>query len=929
MHKPEPLLLLPAPQPAGATNTATELPLSECAVIAAAESPLAPPVRSVCLPGLPIASSMPQHAGAVHICRLNGQWLSREHWHWAMEPGDVIEWYEVAGNRNTLRSVLQIAIAVASIYYPPLFFAAGSWQAAAAAVAITVVGNLAINALLPLQQQGQQSGDQPSPTYNTSLAGNAARLYQPIPKLCGTHLFYPPFAGQPYFEFSDNDQYYRAVFCVGIGEHDIVRQMIDDTDVNRFSDVLVARYLPPGVAPLDVLPNVVTAPEVSGAEMLSGVYIGGYAASGPRSTASHIGVDVIAPRGLSNLAVSWRVEYRPIDDFGAALSSWTLLATESRTANTNTAQRWSNKYALPAVARCEVRVLRTDAKNTDPAVAHEIQWAGLRAYLSNAAPLNPHAAHYELVMRASEQLSGLAQRRFALVATGKARIWSKSGGWTSPVSTRNPFWWLADLWTSTTWGEGLPDDRIDLMTIYRLALQADQRQDRFDYVFDTTMDAWEAAQLIARAGRARVFRRAGAIRSVARDELDTLPVTALTARNCAPGSMSLTETMRTRESPDGVILEYFDNRAWDWREILEPLPGVSEVTKPVIIRLPGVTGLTHARREAKYEAAAMAYRTRSVAAVTEMEGMLPAYLQTVQWQPDFADFGGTGDVVHASGATLELSEPVPAGATTITLIRDDGSLWGPTAFTLADPYTVTCTTAPDFTPSTTGATRERTKYLVGAPSSAPRAAELVRIAAISDGGKRDDVQYWRIDATIDNPLVHSADVSLLPAPGQTQDPVDDGSNPGTGGGGTIYIVDIRNAEYATQTVFGASHSITMTFRNDGRLVIARDGAEQAVTGQWLPAAPVAPTVADDFELYVSLADDQRGTATLFATLDTWQNLGTSRSYSLSTIAPILAYVILHVEIRSGGVVQDTADIRLTLDIYSGGGGGGGGEGPGD
>ncbi len=886
-------------------------------VVAHADGPLAPPIPRPAPVGEPIRSTQPNTC-ATFICRLNGQWLSREHWDWLIEPQDVIEWYEVPAGGNTLRSVLQIAVAIAAIYYPPLWTASKFWQAAAA-VAISVGGNLAINALLPLQGQGQ-GGDENagSPTYSTNLSGNQARLYGPIRKVCGAHLIFPDFAAQPYFEFQDNDQYYRALLAVGEGQHTLLRSMIDDTDLNRFADVLVARYLAPGVQPSDVRANVVSAPEVAGAELKSGRYIGGFAANGPRSTANRIGIDIVAPRGLSNLSVQWRVERRAIDDFGSPIESWTTVATETQTANTNTAQRWSYQYTLPA-ARYEIRLVRLDAKNEDPGVAHEIQWVGLRAYLTQPAPLNPHTAHFEVVLRASEQLSSIAQRRIALLVIGHCRTWDPVTGWSAPAANRNPFWWLADLWSSPTWGEGRPDSRIDLATIRELALQADARQDRFDYVFDSTMDAWEAAQMIARAGRARTFRR-GAVYTCARDQLATLPVTAFTARNCLPNSMSSRESLRSSESSDGVIIEYFDNRRWDWVEIEEPLPGVTEVTRPVIIRLPGVTGLQHARREARYEAAAMRYRTRSVSCVTEMQGMLPAYLQPVLWQPDMTGYGATGDVTAYADGDVRLSEPVPAGATQVSLMRDDGSIWGPTAFTVLGPDEIRLSTLPDFTVNATGGRRERTRFLIGAPAAAPLTAELVRVASIGDGGARDGVQYWRIDASIDDARVHSADVALLPGPSEIQDPIDTGatSGGGGGGGGGTIIISINNFDLMVAVVFG---SFVLT--NTG--VMRVDGAGipfETFAGQWTAAAPLTVAEAEDYEVRVTVLNGSFETGPV----GTWVSLGTTREW----VPPVPSQVQFLVEIReaASGIVQDSAIMRFTsVDPGSGGGGGGGGDGP--
>lgn len=851
----------------------------------------------------------------VHVCRLNGLWLSRRDWDRVLDEGDVVEWHEVPQDRNTLRTALQIAVAIAAIYVPGAqVLALQGWQAAAASVAISTIGNLAVNALLPIQQQQMNNGAAPDATYSTALAGNQARLYGPIPKILGAHQFYPPFACQPYTRFDDNDQYYYALFAVGVGGHDVIRAQIDDTDLNRFADVLVSRYLPPGTAPSDVIPSVVTAPEVVGAEMQSGRYIGGFAACGPRLVANSIEIDVVAPRGLIDSAggksVSWRVESRPIDDFGSPLAPWSVLANETRSANTNTAQRWTSAYTISPAARVEVRAVRTDTKDTAATAAHEIQWAGLRAFLTPVAPLNPNVAHYELVMRASEQLSGLSQRRFALIVAGHARTWSPATGWGAYAATRNPAWLLAELWSNPVWGEGLPDSRIDLPSLAALAATCEARQDRCDYVLAETMDAWECAQLIARTARARVFRRGG-VYTVARDQLATLPATAFSPRNCTPGSMSMSETVFTPESPDGLVVEYFDNRSWEWREVLQPLPGVTTVTRPAIIRLQGVTGLQHARREALYEAAALLYRTRSVGCVTEMQGMLPAYLQAVLWQPDMAGYGSTGDVAGQAGAVLTLSEPVPADSTRISLIRDDGTLWTADG-SRAGEYTFQAASVPPFALNIDGGLRERTKYLIGVPGVLGRQAEVVRIAAISDGGREGEAQLWRIDATIDDDRVHTADLALLPGAGVVQDPIDDGSTSGEGAAGIIVV--LNNGEWEAGAVGGQVATCSITLSNTGTLVAQLGPITSTVPGQWTPAAPLSASEAALWEVRAQLID---GTAPTSGTLNAWLPLSSSVTWTHSLYIETEdehVFALLKVQIRdiAGATVQADANLRIAV-----------------
>jgi hypothetical protein len=881
--------------------------------------------------GVPLRDLAPTPRGLL-VCRLNGEWLLREGWDRPSRADDVIEWYDVPQDKEDFRSILQIAAIVVSFFNP----AAGAWLMAA---------SMAYNMLVPPTAlkpppKPEQTGDGAT----TGLAGNEARLDQPIPKTCGRREFNPPLACQPYLEFRskagepdpylDNEQYFFALFAVGIGDHDVVAK-IGNTPVSRFADVVTAQYLAPGEAPSTVEANVTTAGEVAGQVLESGQYVGGFSACAPNRRCSAIGVDIMAPRGLgreSALTVTWRVEYRPINDFGQLLGSWSPLGSEqSRTAFTSSPQRWSVRYEINPPARVEVRVVRTDIKDEDPVALHELVWQGLRAYLDEEAPLNEHCAHYEVVLRASSQLSAGSSRDVRLITEAKCRTLNASLEWQAEVHTRNPAWWILDLATSDTWGMDKPDARVDLQSFYDLAQTCDARQDRFDWVFDSTVNAWDAMQLIARSCRSRVFRRNGVI-SVARDELADLPVTAFTPRNCQPG-MAIEEILRSRVSPDGVVVEYQDHRTWEWTPIECPCPGVgTNMANPILRRLEGVTGATHAEREGLYEAANLLYRQRVASWTTEMQGMLPAYMSPVDFLPDIEGYGHSGDVAYWDNTTLVmgLSEPpdFSGGALYLTLIRDDGTLTTPVLVTPGPTdYDITLPAAPDFSLVLSSGTRERPKYLLGVK-------ELVKVIAIEDGGKSDGgAQLYRLTGVVDDDRVHEADVHLLPGPGDIQDPVgapndaDDDT-----GAGTISIVSIAPHQIVHRTIYIADATTGYEIGADG-FATANPGGDYF--REWMLFGEIEPSVAALYQVratYTGAVAEHltgfgdslslvQGTAhaPTSGTLDTWLGCETSPSWELYLPAGVDVFVFwdceLFIEIReiSTGIVQDSARIMLSSE----------------
>jgi hypothetical protein len=101
--------------------------------------------------------------------------------------------------------------------------------------------------------------------------------------------------------------------------------------------------------------------------------------------------------------------------------------------------------------------------------------------------------------------------------------------------------------------------------------------------------------------------------------------------------------------------------------------------------------------------------------MTEMEGMLPAYLSPVSWQAGLLAVESSGDVEAVSGSMLKLSHTVGHSQTMyIRLIRPDGTITDPIEVSAgATAFEVVVASALDFVPETERPDRERTKYMIG------------------------------------------------------------------------------------------------------------------------------------------------------------------------------------------------------------------------
>jgi hypothetical protein len=194
---------------------------------------------------------------------------------------------------------------------------------------------------------------------------------------------------------------------VGKGHYAIKRVELDDTDISHFHDVETHVVEPGGTLEL-VQAAVVTAPEVSGLELLGAKFVGPYTACGAGHVVAKVGIDIVCNGlgvqtgdGIDAKTVSIRADVREVDDFGVALGAWQTVISESITAATTDQVRRSFYADVMPPRRLEVRVARTDLKDESLGVLNSVQWAQLRAYLGSPVAA---AAEIHLVDR-GDQLS--------------------------------------------------------------------------------------------------------------------------------------------------------------------------------------------------------------------------------------------------------------------------------------------------------------------------------------------------------------------------------------------------------------------------------------------------------------------------------------------------------------------------------------------
>lgn len=708
------------------------------------------------------------------VCLVNGAPVLRADWDRRPQHGDIVAFVTLpqgggGGGSNPLQAVLSIALMVAlpgiGAGIAGAMGVTSAFGMAAINMGVSMIGSALINALVPPPRppSPQQSAAlaAPSPTYSLNAQGNSARLGAAIPEHFGRHVAYPDFAAEPYAEYVGNEQYLYQLLCLGRGEYDIEAIRIEDTAIASFEDISYEVVGPGGTVKLFPT-NVVNSVEVAGQEALTGTPLGPFIVNGSGTLANYLGVDVVCPKGLyyandsgglNNKSVTFTVEAQTVDGSGTPYGNWATLGTETITAATNTAQRRSYKYAV-AEARYQVRLTRTDTKDTGARAGHDLNWTGLRAYL----PGDQQYGDVTLIamrMKASNSLSQAASRRVNAIATRKLPSWNPTTGWGAPAATSSIAWAFAYVAR-----QYLADAYIDLNQLYTLDQTWTSRGDTCNGRFDNTMTAWEALTQIARLGRAKPYQQGGIVHIV-RDQAQSVPVAMFSHRNIARGSLKVDYLMPTEETADAVIVQYFDDATWKPAEVPAQLAG-SSALNPVKVQLFGCTSRDQAWREGMYMAACNRYRRRPISHVTEMEGFIPTFGDLVALSHVRLTRAQSGEVTawDAATKTLTLDEPLTwtAGQTHyIGLRKRDGGFAGPYAATAgADTHQAVLAELPSFTPYT-GGNEERTHYSFG---TGAEYRELALLTAVKPRGMHQvELTYINEDA-----LVHDADQGTTPAP---------------------------------------------------------------------------------------------------------------------------------------------------------------------
>ncbi|RMB11906.1 host specificity factor TipJ family phage tail protein [Eilatimonas milleporae] len=642
------------------------------------------------------------------------------------------------GGSKVLRSVLSIVVTVAAIYatagilslpIKTLGTALGNASLSKKLLfgalfgGLTAVGQLALNALLPVRPPSFASEE---PKTSAGSLQNRLAPGAPVPDVMGRMRVYPAFAAASYSETEGEDQYQRALFCVGYGPLKIEDIRIgtipitefegtsfairegwdDDPDITLFSNEVTTDQFGTLLEP-DVEQIFVTQPNTDEVS-LDFIFESGLIRINKKGKRFTRSVTVAVDYRLTGETAWSSVNLGSTDPdtgnvraylkenlpgFSDPTESYfsTLVADTTNvftfSAQTQVPRVFTKTLHLPGRGQYDIRLRRS----TPPAPANDdntyfdaVKLAGLRS-IKHSNPVADRARSKGLTMiavkmRLTDQKAGsitnlncIAQRYYPIwngIAWIDPRTTRDAGGDMTPHLTRNPAAAFCHVARGPANKRPIPDSRLHMDTIGAWWQACDAIDSRtgeprwtYDRVVERGTTVGQLLQEIAGAGRARLDGPDGRT-GIVRDLPQTDPKGVFTPRNMhsLKGSFTLGETVH------GIRVT-FANEDNDYQEdtLVVHADGFNETnaTSFIDINAPGITRTAQAHVFGRYQLQVLEHRSESVEFEAGIDAMHNRMGDYVLMHYDAPRHG------RAAGRIKEL---VTDGTDRITAIRLDATI---------------------------------------------------------------------------------------------------------------------------------------------------------------------------------------------------------------------------------------------------------------
>ncbi|WP_427452160.1 TipJ family phage tail tip protein [Litorimonas sp. WD9-15] len=624
--------------------------------------------------------------------------------------------------KKVLRTALTIAVVVVASWIAGPAGAAllgSTFIAGAAAAAFTVAATLTINALLPPPGATQSTRPEVDPTYSLTGTRNQLRPRATVEVPLGTHRFTPSLITEQLQQAVGDDIWLSFGVAIGIGNFEVSDWKLGETPLENYEGVTIQESLTVTSAPQTLIPGDFTQKDL-GIELDTGWHV-----ERTNSDAADIDVMLSFPRGLGtsddkgrpeSVQLTVEVQYREVrangtvgdwrgsaavtgaeadeaaqgggflnrfvyslqqdrlDNFYANLpNGGTELNRTYRRSDTKPFAR-RIRIAVPPGFQYDVRVRRSSAKDTDVGVANDVTWFKLNTWSDRNLTPDPRLATAFFRLKASGELSGVVSnlncKPSKIIPTFKRNPLTFDPAFATPAD------WEGNDTTSRNCADVLLDVGRGLHT-RRPAADEDYFWpdvaafwiwcDEMNYVFDLPivqdLSRNEVEEMVAAAGRARIYRGGDGKKHIVIDRVRTEGATQIITPKNARGftftrtfsppvhALTIPFTNADNGFQDDSVKIYapgFDeNNATEFQEITTP----GTTTPDKVFEL-GELYLNDAR-----------LLTTVVNFEMDVEGTTMSLGQFVRLQhPILNSVAGSARVTTVAGPTLTLDTPIPFSA---------------------------------------------------------------------------------------------------------------------------------------------------------------------------------------------------------------------------------------------------------------------------
>lgn len=571
------------------------------------------------------------------------------------------------GGNKTVRTVAAIAIAVAAVatgqYYAAdaaaFFGTSNAVGAAIVTVGVQLVGNLALNALIPPQLPTSPDANLTTSAPRYQLTGTQNRLepYANIPRVMGFRRMYPMHAAHPYSEVAGNDEYLRICLCVGWGPLDISEIKIGDTPITSYDGVeYEVREGWPDDQPLTLFTRTVSEQNVSALLVPDDSGPDVWITRTSETNVTEIMVDVAFPGGLTLFSdsgdraaatVTFIVEYRPTNTGTWIRPDW-LNASEAGfdtaglikvTAAEASAVRKSGRFAVSVseTQAVEVRMRRATADLGTRSIQASY-WSVLRSVQRFNPIRQSGLALIALRIKASGQLNGVPSS-INCVAKSYLPVWDGLA-WSWQI-TNSPAWAFCDILRRRGGQTYLDDSRINLYDIQAWAIACSEFTNGGPrWSFNSVIEGgsvFSALRTIAAHARASFTIRNGRY-TITRDVQQSVPVQHITPRN----SFGYSGRKTFVDQPHALRIQFVNadlGYQEDERIVYSDGYNSSNATKFETVELPGCTSAAQAWREGRYMLAVGLLRPEEHVVSMDIEALRCTAGDLVRFSHDAIDIG--------------------------------------------------------------------------------------------------------------------------------------------------------------------------------------------------------------------------------------------------------------------------------------------------